>query len=187
MYDKTVEEFRLGDDLTVAEITKFANLDRDYSNKPIDLSRNENLLLKYCYAIKNASCYILKEQGALNNKDKVQAYYDMLIYTINNTVKQSIQHKSVCAGKGLDYVAQRNISTFDCEGFNLFADQLGLYKYDVIQFALLQAGFEAEAFENKRLFDRCPNAIVLVPCEHVSVKKLADSILAKLEDESESE
>lgn len=188
MYDKTFEKFRLGGDLTVDEIKKFANLDRDLCNRPKNLSRNEDLLLKYCYAIHNACYYILKEKDALNNKDKLQMFYDMLIYAINDTVKQSIQHKSVCAGIGLDhYAAQRNLSTFDCEGFNLFADQLGLYKYDVIQFALLQAGFEAEAFEDRRMFDRCPNAIVLVPCEHVSVKKLADSILAKLEDESENE
>ena len=171
MYDKTVEEFRLGDDLTVAEITKFADLDRDYSNKPRDLSRNEDLLLKYCYAINNACYYIFKEQGALNNKDKLQMFYDMLIYTINDTVNQRIQNRY----------------SFDCKSFDFFEDKLGLYKYDVIQFALLQAGFEAEAFENKRLFDRCPNAIVLVSCKPVSVRELADSILAKLEDESENE
>ncbi len=181
MFDKRKERFVIGEELTIEEFEYLAKLSR---NKPsgLNLSREENLLLKYCYAITNSSFYMFNKDGQefarMKNDDTKQAMFDMFVYTVN---MQAVSGVSLSEG----LVITEN---------SVLPALFGAYDQDIIEFALLQEGIriqcDSQAFEDvdtSRLsYGKKYN---LEQGKPVSANDLADSIQMKLEalDEKEIE
>ena len=170
MYNKKEERFEIGEKLTLDEIKKFAALDR---NLTISVTREERLLLKYCYALNNATFYMQTEDGRLhdhNNLDERKAMIDMFAYLLNVESLAMVN-------------SNRKIKFNDPKIM-----RIGGYNQDIIEFALLQAGYRVicDDYNNSDInayrFDS-DREYSVERCRPLDVRELADSINAKLEEE----
>lgn len=176
MFDRFENNFHIGEELSIEEYKKYAKLDR--STKPHNISRDERLLLKYCYAMINSLYYMHQTDGTRvidrPSNEATKAMFDIYVFTVNKQI--------------VDRVRLTNRLTIK---FNdLIPSLLGGYDQDVIEFALLQAGYrikcDTEAFNNIagiRLQYGKEYALELI--KPITMRELADSIEAKIENDAE--
>ena len=178
MFNLNKNRFVIGEEITLEELEEFAKLDRN--SKPHNLTREERLLLKYCYAIQNTTFYINNVKGEelarMENNEIKKAILDTFMYTLNMQATSTVSLK-----EGLTLT-----------GNSILPSLLGGYDQDVVEFALLQKGIKikcdtqdfkfasAYRLEYGKTYD-------LEPCQPISVRELADSVQAKVEAMNEIE
>lgn len=177
MFDKEKERFVIGEDLSFEEYEYLAKLSRNMPSG-LNLTRDETLLVRYCYAIFNSTFYMHDAQGKefyrKPSDETKKAMFDMYVYTLNMQATSGISDELVIPES------------------SIIPALFGGYDQDVIEFALLQQGkriqCNTEAFENvtayRIAYDRKYSLVKGAP---VSVNDLADSIQKKLADLDEKE
>lgn len=185
MYDIKNQRFVIGEELTLEEVEKFAIQSRSFRDKSHrdTFSRDELLLMKYCYAIKNALFYMPTTECSSLSRDnskspeELKAMVDMFAYLLNRESLFQLDR-------------DKNVQFEDTDLM-----RIGGYNQDIIEFALLQAGRRVVCDKyyynddlNAGRFDS--SKYKTIPCTPVSVRELADSINEKIkasEEESEME
>ena len=178
MYDKLNRKFVVGEELSIEEYIKFGRLDRDYL-KPKNLTRDERVMLKYCYAIMNSLYYIEDAKGEYfiwkENNEIKKAMFDMYVYTLNKQATSSHLFTD---------------QTITIKESAFMPGLLGGYDQDVIEFALLQQGYRilsnTDAFRDVLAYRiKYGSTYALKQCKPVSIRELADSIEQKIKEAKE--